>query len=171
MAKAHSPDDHKGAGAWTVGVGECRGVTQGDWTDTASEGGIVMYRFAVKAVLVLSLFVISVGCYAPIYNVMNQPIAPSGGKPKTLEEVKAAIVSAGETRGWIMKEVGPGHLEGRLHIRVHIAVVDIKYSTTSYSITYKDSSQLNYDGTQIHMEYNNWIKDLQEGINNRLKFT
>lgn len=128
-----------------------------------------MYRFAVKAVLVLSLFVISVGCYAPIYNVTNQPIAPSGGKPKTLEEVKAAIVAAGEARGWTMKEIAPGHLEGILRIRVHIAVVDIKYSTASYSITYKDSSQLNYDGTQIHMEYNNWIKDLQAGVDTRLK--
>ncbi len=94
-----------------------------------------MYRFAVKAVLVLSLFAIFVGCYAPIYNVTNQPIAPSGWKPKTLEEVKAAIVGSGEARGWTMKELEPGRLEGILLIRVHIAVVDIQCSTTNYSTT------------------------------------
>ncbi len=128
-----------------------------------------MHRFELKAVLLLSLLAISVGCMAPIYNVTNQPIAPFAGKPRTLDEVKAEIVAAGEARGWTMKEIAPGHLEGTLRIRVHIAVVNIKYSTTDYSITYKDSSQLNYDGTQIHMEYNNWVKDLQGGIDSRLK--
>ncbi len=128
-----------------------------------------MYRVAVNAVLVLSLIAITVGCFAPVYNVTDQPIAPSGGKPRTLEEVKAAIVSAGEFRGWTMKDIAPGLLEGIHRLNVIIAVVDIKYSTTSYSITYKDSSQLNYDGTQIHMAYNDWVKDLQEGIDSRLK--
>ncbi len=128
-----------------------------------------MYRVAVNAVLVLSLFAIAVGCFAPVYNVMDQPIAPSGGKPRTLEEVKSAIVSAGEFRSWTMKDIAPGHLEGIRRLSVIIAVVDIKYSTTSYSITYKDSSQLNYDGKQIHMTYNDWVKELQEGIDSRLK--
>ncbi len=128
-----------------------------------------MYRFAVKAALVLSLFVISVGCVAPIYNVSNQPIAPSEGKPRTLESIKAEIVAAGETRGWTMKDIEPGRLEGILRVRAHVAVVDIKYSRTSYNITYKDSYELLYDGTQIHMEYNNWVKGLQEAIDRRLK--
>jgi hypothetical protein len=128
-----------------------------------------MCRFAVKAVFVLSIFAISVGCVAPIYNVTNHPIAPSGGTPRTLDQVKPAILGAGEARGWTMKEVAPGHLEGILRIRAHMAAVDIKYTTTSYSITYKDSSELLYDGSQIHEEYNKWIKDLQAGIDSRLK--
>lgn len=128
-----------------------------------------MQRFAVKTVLVLSLFATSVGCMASIYNVTNQPIATSGGMPRTLDQVKSAIMAAGEARGWSMKEIAPGHLEGILRRGAHIAVVDIKYSTTNYNITYKDSSQLNYDGTQIHMAYNDWIKDLQGGIDSRLK--
>jgi len=128
-----------------------------------------MYRFAGKAFVVLSLLAIFAGCMAPIYNVTNHPIAPSGAAARTLDEVKAAILGAGEARGWTLKEIGPGHLEGILRIRAHIAVVDIKYSPTSYSIAYKDSSELLYDGTQIHMEYNNWIKSLEDGIDSRLK--
>ena len=153
-----------------VGTGACRGVTQGAWTDTAPEGGISMYRFAVKVLLLLFVLAPAVGCgTAPIYNVTNQAIASSGGKPRTLEEVKTAIVESGSARGWTMKEIGPGHLEGRLHVRVHTAVVDVKYSTTNYSITYKDSHQLKYDGTDIHRNYNSWVENLQSEIDKRLK--
>lgn len=128
-----------------------------------------MYRFAVKAFLVLSVLIAAVGCRtAPLYNVTNQSIVPSGGKSKSLEEVKTAIVEAGKARGWMMKDIEPGRLEGELRVRSHVAVVDIKYSTTSYSINYKDSKELHYDGTKIHPNYNGWIQNLQRDIENRL---
>ena len=128
-----------------------------------------MCRFAVKAFLVLSVLIAAVGCRtAPIYSVTNQGIVPSGGKPKSLEEVKTAIVEAGRARGWTVKDIAPGHLEAELRLRGHAAVVDIKYSTTSYSITHKDSQNLRYDGTNIHPNYNSWIQNLQREIEKRL---
>jgi len=45
-----------------------------------------------------------------------------------------------------------------------MAQVDIKYSTIAYSITYKDSSNLKYDGTKIHSNYNGWIQNLDKAI-------
>lgn len=129
-----------------------------------------MYRFAARAFLVLSVLAAALGCgVAPIYNVTNQAIVTAGAKPKTLEEIRAAIVEGGKARGWTMTEIGPGHLEAKLHVRVHVAVVDIKYSTTSYSITYKDSKDLKYDGTDIHRNYNSWVQNLQSEIEKRLK--
>ena len=128
-----------------------------------------MCRFAVKAFLVLSVLIAVVGCRtAPIYNVTNQSIGAAGGKAKSLQEVKTAIVDAGRARGWTVKDIAPGHLEAELRVRDHAAVVDIKYSTTSYSITYKDSKDLHYDGTKIHPNYNGWIQNLQRDIEKRL---
>lgn len=128
-----------------------------------------MHRFAVKAVLGLCVLAAAVGCRtAPIYNVTDHAIVTSGGKPKTLEEIKIVIVDAGRARGWIMKDIQPGLLEGELRLRNHVAVVDIKYSTTSYNITYKSSTNLLYDGTEIHKNYNSWIQNLQEEIEKRL---
>jgi len=128
-----------------------------------------MCRFAVKAFLVLSVLIAVVGCRStPVYNVTNQGIVPSGGKPKSLEEVKTAIVEAGKARGWTVRDIAPGHLEAELRLRGHAAVVDIKYSTTSYSITHKDSQNLRYDGTNIHPNYNGWIQNLQRDIEKRL---
>ena len=128
-----------------------------------------MCRFAVKAFLVLSVLIAAVGCRStPVYNVTNQSIGPAGGTAKSLQEVKTAIVEAGKARGWTVRDIAPGHLEAELRLRGHAAVVDIKYSTTSYSITHKNSTNLNYDGTNIHPNYNSWIQNLQRDIENRL---
>lgn len=128
-----------------------------------------MYRLAVKAVLLLSVLAAAVGCRtAPIYNVTDQAIVSSGGKPKTQEEIKTAILEAGRARGWTMSDKGPGHLEGTLRVRSHVAVVDIRYTTTKFSINYKDSQVLHYDGTNIHPNYNSWIQNLQREIERRL---
>ena len=128
-----------------------------------------MCRFAVKAFLVLSVLIAAVGCRStPVYNVTNQSIGTAGGKAKSLQEVKTAIVEAGKARGWSMKDIEPGHLDAELHVRGHVAVVDIKYSTTSYSISYKRTEGVEYDGTKIYGRYNTWIENLQQEIDKRL---
>jgi hypothetical protein len=49
-----------------------------------------------------------------------------------------------------------------------VAVVDINYTVKSYNISYKDSTELNYDGTNIHKNYNGWIQNLDKGIRAQL---
>jgi len=50
----------------------------------------------------------------------------------------------------------------------HVAVVDVNYSVKSYSIQYKDSTELGYDGGNIHPNYNGWIQNLDKGIRAQL---
>jgi hypothetical protein len=52
-----------------------------------------------------------------------------------------------------------------LDLRTHHAVVEIAYNAKSYSIAYKESNNLNYDGKSIHRNYNGWIHNLQNAIN------
>ena len=49
-------------------------------------------------------------------------------------------------------------------MRGHRTVVDIFYSPTSYSIQYKESDGLLYDGQQIDEEYNERVRLLAERI-------
>jgi len=119
-------------------------------------------------VLASSLALLIVGCRsAPVYNVSGQSVATSKSNV-SLDDVSAAIVRAGSALGWQMKVTKPGHILGTLHLRTHVAIVDVNYSTTSYSITYKDSTNLDYDGTNIHSNYNGWIQNLQKGIQTQL---
>ncbi|MCE9659899.1 MAG: hypothetical protein K8R60_15165 [Burkholderiales bacterium] len=111
-----------------------------------------------------------VGCQtlAPIQNVQNAPVTTVANKPLTAEQVRGAIVRAGAALGWIMKDDGPGKLTGTLMLRTHTAVVDIPYSTSAYSITYKSSVDLKEANGKIHQNYNGWITNLTRGINAQL---
>ena len=114
---------------------------------------------AVCVVLLLA------GCTTrPIMNVTDQPVVTAAGKALTADQVRNAILAAGTNLGWVMTPVSPGLVSGRLMLRDHVAVVDIRYSATTYSITYKDSTNLNYRDGQIHRNYNSWIENLDRDI-------
>ena len=124
-------------------------------------------RWAAVGASVLVL--IAVGCrgVVPVYNVTGAPVAASKANP-SLDEVSKAILRAGATLGWQMKEIKPGYMVGSLNIRKHVAVVDVNYSVKSYSIQYKDSTELGYDGGNIHPNYNGWIQNLDKAIRAQL---
>ena len=113
-------------------------------------------------ILLVGLTVIIAGCRSnPILNIEDSPIDAT---VKSSKDVQKAIIRAGTSRGWKMKSVSKGHIEGTLLLRKHMAKVDIKYNRKSYSINYKDSAELNYDGTNIHPNYNGWIQNLDRSI-------
>ena len=120
------------------------------------------------AFLILATLLFS-GCTSkPIYNVPNTPIIAHNGTP-TDTQITKEIFRAGEFLGWKMKKISPGHIIGTLHLRKHIAIVDITYNSDSYSITYKDSTNLGYTGTNIHRNYNTWVNNLDKAINANLR--
>lgn len=102
---------------------------------------------------------------APLVNVENEAL-PSGAK---LAQVEAAVLQSLNNRGWtIMSRKGQTveaqyARSGRSEFSVNITVT---YSATAYSITYKDSTGLNYDPgkNQIHANYPKWIANLKLDI-------
>lgn len=101
-------------------------------------------KYFLVVLLSLTLAIIT-GCRtSPVYNVQDQHIAANINN-HTEEDVKKAIVRAGGTLGWNMNADKPGHVLGTLYLRKHIAIVDITYDINKYSITYKDSTNLNYE--------------------------
>lgn len=104
----------------------------------------------------------------PIQNVTDSPVPTASGKPLASDEVRKAILRAGGTLGWKMNGDAPGKITGTLNIRAHTAVVEIPYSSKSYSINYKSSVNLNEEGGQIHNNYNGWVKNLDKAIQAQL---
>lgn len=88
----------------------------------------------------------------------------------TMDEIEQAIEDAASERGWEVTKEAEGHLLGVLHIRDHRADVDIVYDESSFSIEYRDSSNLGYDAERdtIHRNYNNWVRNLENDIHARL---
>jgi hypothetical protein len=88
-----------------------------------------------------------------------------------LDKVTDAIMSAAEVPGafglkakWIFEKVKPGEIVATLFQRQYMAKVTIAYNTKNYTITYKDSSNLNHDGTRIHVNYAKWVGALKTNI-------
>lgn len=119
---------------------------------------------SLGTIILLLATILVAGCRsAPVYNVSDARYT-STQQGITEADIAGAIITAGHSLGWIMKEQGPGHILGTLHLRSHTAVVDINYDRTKYSITYNNSVDLNYDGTNIHSNYNGWIQNLSNAI-------
>ena len=124
--------------------------------------------FKKISTLVLAVLLATViGCRSnPVREVINAPVMTT--EQYTVKDVNNAIVRAGESIGWSMKQVRPGLIIGTIFVRNHMAKIEIKYTKKTFSIYYKDSAGLKYDGTNIHGSYNNWIKNLEHHINLQL---
>ncbi len=113
------------------------------------------------------LLLLFTGCRSgAVYNVMEHPVESK----HTQDEVFNGIRKAGMSLGWNIKKVAEGEAVGKLALRTHLAVVSIKYNDKSYSIEYKDSTNLNYDAAKgtIHSNYNGWIQNLKNAIDAQL---
>ena len=117
-------------------------------------------KFGLALALSLVLAFVAACTSRPIMNVNDQPV----GKAASAQDVERSIIRAGNQLGWVMTPVRPGLVSGRLDLRTHIAVVDIPYDAKSYSIKYKESTNLNADGANIHKNYNGWIENLDRNI-------
>ncbi|WP_353189362.1 hypothetical protein [Pandoraea pnomenusa] len=127
----------------------------------------------------------------PIVPHDNIAIVSGTGKTPTLDEVRGAITRGAAIHDWSISVVQPGVLMASLNVRnKHFASVTIKYSETSYSVTYRDSTNLEYQVAgervaatrredfpstispstpMIHPNYNRWVDTLIHDINVELR--
>ena len=118
----------------------------------------------------IMLLVMLCGCQttAPLYNAKNISISPRLSASN--EEIAEAIWSAARRQGWKTERVGDRKIKAVKHIRSHSLTVSINYSKSSFDIIYIDSNNLKFDGSNIHKNYNIWIHQLEESIQNEIKF-
>jgi uracil phosphoribosyltransferase len=117
----------------------------------------------------IALVLAVAGCgTVPIQNVDQAPVPTASGKTLTKEQVRIAIIRAGDNLGWKITDEGPNMMVGKLALRKHLAVVEIPYTAGTYSIKYRSSVELDEKDGKIHKNYNGWIQNLTRGINSQL---
>jgi len=132
------------------------------------------HRIALSTVFVALALA---GCrpLVPVTNLSNVPYSTGGyqsARVLTLGDYERAIVRAGTNRGWRFSTVSSGLLEGNLDVRgKHSVVVEVPFTTDSYSINYKSSKGMKYDAAsnQIHPNYDSWIKLLDDDIKKEIQ--
>lgn len=105
----------------------------------------------------------------PVYNVGSMPVETGSGAQLSADQVRDAIIEAAHTKGWFVQPESDNRLIATVHVRTHMAEVEIAYSPTEYSISYKDSDNLLYNGSDIHRNYNKWVQLLEVRINEKLR--
>lgn len=122
-----------------------------------------MKNIVKLSVSVLLIGFVFIGCRsAAVYNVSNSQIETTA----SVDKIYTAIKKAGYSKGWNITKVKDGLAQGELNLRTHKALVDIPYSKNSFSINYKNSTNLKFDPTKgtIHKNYNGWIQNLENAI-------
>jgi hypothetical protein len=125
----------------------------------------------LAGILLATAALVFAGCSTtqPIHNVQNAPFVLPSGKSLTMSAASKAIAQAGASLGWQMEMAGPGRLGGRLALRQHVAVIELEHDTKSYSIKYRDSTNLEARDGTIHKAYNVWIENLDKAIRNQIQ--
>lgn len=119
--------------------------------------------------MALALLVLAACNSRPVLNIEHSTLNVAGGADVTMKQVEDAIIKGGNIRRWIVRPVAPGDLEARIKVRSHTAVVRITHDTKSYSIVYKSSTNLKYNGTNISRNYNRWIANLDQAIQEQMR--
>ena len=107
----------------------------------------------------------------PVYNVDQASFATSSGTQPTLEQIGGAIKKATKNRGWNISPISDVAMKAEILVRSrHQAIVEITYTTSTFSIQYVDSRSLMYeteDG-KIHRNYNKWVILLEQEIHDQI---
>jgi hypothetical protein len=123
----------------------------------------------IRALIVATAILLAAGCTSrPVMNVTAEPVVVTPGKTATSDNVRDAILRAGSSLGWTMRATAPGVVNGQIHLRTHSAVIDVEYTTKSYNIVYRSSTNLDAGNGQIHKNYNGWIENLNHAIRREL---
>jgi hypothetical protein len=83
----------------------------------------------------------------------------------TMEQREALIRRAAPaSAGWSIQPVRLGVLRATNNWNTHQMSVDITFDIRSFTISYVDSVNLNYDGVRIHTAYNDKVRALETAI-------
>jgi len=94
----------------------------------------------------------------------NVAAITGSGKPATAEEIRRAFMVGGARRGWTFTEAGPDKMIFTVLVRTHTLVMELTYGPGKFSLTYKDSTNLDFRDDAgkrtIHRNYVNWNNNL-----------
>ncbi|VAW71837.1 hypothetical protein MNBD_GAMMA12-1777, partial [hydrothermal vent metagenome] len=94
----------------------------------------------------------------------------------SFEKARTGILEGLAPLKWEAYEKGKGHIVATKKLTKYLLInrviepvyymaeVDIFFDATRYTIQYKNSINLKYDGENIHKLYNQWVHELDQGI-------
>jgi hypothetical protein len=112
-------------------------------------------------------------CTAPLAAarpIKITPVTATVSVTATAPEVEKAILTAATALGWIPRAEGENQIEAKLLVRKHELIINISYTASQYTLTYKSSKNLDYNEAKqtIHSKYAQWVRNLDVRIQKEL---
>src|SRR5438105_4971267 len=129
-----------------------------------------------KSFLLMAFTIGSLLSVAPFAHAAPKPIYEPDPilvpRAVTSEKARNIVRTVLTGRGWVVTDEGPNHMEARLNIRTHVAIVTIRLDD-NITIRYKSSENLDYSAAnaEIHGNYNGWIQNIEKDITTALRKT
>ncbi|WP_312774106.1 hypothetical protein [Pseudomonas rhodesiae] len=117
----------------------------------------------LRATFITLALLTAAGCTSkPVLNPHSE--LPAGTQVSE-EKMKQVIVNALQKREWTVQRLSPQLVQAEITVRgQYHAEIDIRYTRSSYAITYRDSRELGYKDGKIHRNYNRWVNNLDNDI-------
>lgn len=130
---------------------------------------MVIRRALLAALLVLCVAFTACQRNPPLFDSPPNAIAAIGNHKLSLDEVRAAIMRGAASRKWTIQSQSPGIVTVEAVSRYkheYGLTVDVHYTETSFTITYRDSYNLDYNAKNgtIHPTYGYWVRNLEAAI-------
>lgn len=119
-----------------------------------------------RTVLVLVVFTFISACSHSIHRVNEAQYGWNPPEDLTTEKVRDTIERTARTKGWAVSDEKLGSYTAKREWGggKHNIVVDVTYTGKNFSIEYKDSKLMGYNGTSIHQTYNQFVTQLEGAI-------
>lgn len=121
------------------------------------------------ALAILTLFTsaaLAGGRPIPMVEIIDAPVIWPDDQVGNLQTVQKAVLSGLFDKGWVGRVVTPGVVQATLRRDDWTCEIAVTYNTTTYSIRYVNSTNLDYDASThvIHRNFNKWLILLQQRI-------
>ena len=128
-----------------------------------------MTSLALRAAVIACVLIVVAACTLPIRKVDSHDYGEGPSTGASMDQIKTTVESVATIRGWKLSNVQAGQFTGTrawggADSNKHNIVVDVVYNADTFSILYKDSKAMTYNGSSIHHTYNDMVLELQEGI-------
>lgn len=127
-----------------------------------------MKRKLGQVLMIVGAILVAACAAQPIKDVNNAPVMRFDGKQLSMADMEHAIRLAAYREEWRADVVSPGHMVAvkRDESGDWTVSVDITYTTSDFSIHYKDSQGMKYDARthKINRKYKGMVEDLRDRI-------
>lgn len=125
-----------------------------------------MKKIVQWAIYSFFISIMVAACSSRVNKIEASPYGYGSRTDLKIEQVREPVENAARQDGWELSDVALGKFVAKKEWGggKHNVVVDFTYTGENFTIRYKDSKNMSYNGALIHETYGRFVKQLQSKV-------